>query len=314
MSVYTVVEKAQLETFLSHYSLGSLVGFHGISDGIENTNYFVTTTQGEFVLTLFESLSCEELPYFLELMAYLAEQGIPSAHPQHDDNNNYLRELNGKPATLVNKLDGKGVSHSTVAQCQNIGSMMAKMHLVGQNFAHHRDNDRGPEWWHRTAQRLSGHLTPEEQGLLEEELRYQDQFRNAHLPKGVIHADLFRDNALFIEENLYGLIDFYYACNDVLIYDLAVAVNDWCGEEDGALHENKLKAMLDGYNKVRPLDKEEQRLWPTMLRAGALRFWLSRLQDKYFPRPGELTHIKDPDAFRQILEKRKALTLSETAA
>jgi homoserine kinase type II len=308
MSVYTVVERAELETFLAHYSLGQLVEFYGISDGIENTNYFVTTTEGQFVLTLFESLNKEELPYFLDLMAYLAEHNIPSAHPQPDDNNCFLRELNGKPATLVNKLEGKGVTEATVVQCREIGSMMAKMHLAGQNFPRQRSNERGPEWWHKTAQRLISHLTEAEKKLLEEELLFQDQFRTAHLPKGVIHADLFRDNALFVGDKLHGLIDFYYACNDVLIYDLAVAANDWCGGANGSLNDENLEAMLSGYNQDRPLSEEEQALWPVMLRAGALRFWLSRLQDKYFPRPGELTHIKDPDAFRQILENRKQLT------
>ncbi|HDL89320.1 MAG TPA: homoserine kinase [Thermodesulforhabdus norvegica] len=306
MSVYTVVERKQLETFLTHYSLGNLIDFHGISDGIENTNYFVTTTQGEFVLTLFESLNSQELPYFLELMAYLAEHKIPSAHPQPDDNKCFLRELNGKPATLVNKLEGKGVTISTVTQCYEIGSTMAKMHLAGQDFSFQRNNERGPEWWHQAAQRLNGYLTSTESTLLKEELHFQDQFRSAHLPKGVIHADLFRDNALFVGEKLYGLIDFYYACNDVLIYDLAVAVNDWCGEDDGSLHPEKLEGLLAGYSEIRPLTEEEKTLWPVMLRAGALRFWLSRLQDKHFPRPGELTHIKNPDTFRRVLENRKS--------
>jgi homoserine kinase type II len=305
MSVYTVVERAQLETFLSHYSLGNLVDFQGISDGIENTNYFVTTTEDQFVLTLFESLSHEELPYFLGLMAFLAEHDIPSAHPQPDDCGNFLRTLNGKPAALVNKLEGKGVTASSTEQCREIGTMMAKMHIAGQDFSLQRSNERGPEWWHQAAQRLSNCLTESESALLKEELHYQDQFRSSHLPKGVIHADLFRDNALFVGDKLHGLIDFYYACNDVLIYDLAVATNDWCGEEDGSLQPEKLAAMLEGYQTVRPLTEEEQTLWPVMLRAGALRFWLSRLQDKHFPRPGELTHIKDPDAFRKVLEKRK---------
>lgn len=307
MSVYTIVEKEQLESFLTHYSLGELVGYEGISDGIENTNYFVTTTEGQFVLTLFESLSKEELPYFLDMMAFLSEHGIPSAHPQPDDQGNYLRTLNDRPATLVNKLQGKGVKESTRNQCKAIGSMMAKMHLAGQDFPLHRDNSRGPLWWHITAKRLAPHLSASEASLLKNELDFQDSLRSAHLPRGIIHADLFRDNALFIGDELHGLIDFYYACNDVLIYDLAVALNDWCGNNDGSLDEEKSEAMLQGYTATRPLLDLEWEMWPAMQRAAALRFWLSRLQDKHFPRPGELTHIKDPNYFKQVIEKRQAL-------
>ncbi len=305
MSVYTAVSREQLEHFLSHYSLGKLLGFQGIRDGIENTNYFVTTSEGEYVLTLFESLDKEELPYFLELMAYLAEHDIPSAHPQPDDHRCYLRELNGKPATIVNKLNGQGVGLATLAQCHSIGAMLAKMHVASTGFPMHRKNERGPAWWHETAVQLKEHLTYSEGKLLDEELHFQHQHQNVQLPGGVIHADLFRDNALFVGDNLTGLIDFYYACNDIFIYDLAITANDWCGDPDGSLDHTRLDAMLNGYNANRLLLPEEKKMWPVMLRAAALRFWLSRLLDNHFPRPGEVTHTKDPDTFRKILEDRK---------
>ncbi len=305
MSVYTPVARDELEAFLQNYSLGELVDFEGISAGIENTNYFVTTRDQRMVLTLFENHSAEELVYFLDLMAFLAEHEIPSAHPLADNNGNYLRELNGKPAALVMRLSGRGIEDTTGEQCAALGHALAQLHLAGQSFPSHRDNDRGPHWWHTTRDAVFQHLNPEDQALLDEELAFQLSHRFDTLPRGVIHADLFRDNALFDGNTLTGLIDFYYACNDVLLYDVAVTVNDWCGAEGGAIDEAKARAMLGAYQQVRPISEAERQAWPMMLRAAALRFWLSRLQDLHFPREGELTHIKDPNAFRAILQQRK---------
>jgi homoserine kinase type II len=306
MSVYTVVERDELEAFLSNYSLGELLDFEGISAGIENTNYFVTTSAKRLVLTLFENHTADELGYFLDLMAFLAEHEVPSAHPIADNRGRYLRELNGKPAALVMRLSGAGVDHPNVAQCRALGHALAKLHLAGQSFDGHRDNDRGPHWWHTTRDAVAGKLNDAERALLDEELAFQRTHRFDTLPRGVIHADLFRDNALFEGDTLTGLIDFYYACNDVLLYDVAVTVNDWCSNGDGELDEEKVLTMLGAYRAVRPFSEEEAEAWPVMLRAGALRFWLSRLQDMHFPREGELTHIKDPNVFRTILLSRKA--------
>lgn len=306
MSVYTVVEKDELEAFLCNYSLGELLEFQGISAGIENTNYFVTTSEKRLVLTLFENHTAEELGYFLDLMAYLAEHGVPSAHPIADNNGQFLRELKGKPAAFVMRLSGSGVETPNTSQCQALGHALATMHIAGQSFQGHRDNDRGPHWWHTTRDAIADKLSEEERSLLDEELAFQRSHRFDNLPRGVIHADLFRDNALFEDDILTGLIDFYYACNDVLLYDVAVTVNDWCSNGDGGLDDEKVLAMLGAYRKIRPFTEEEALAWPVMLRAGALRFWLSRLQDMHFPREGELTHIKDPEAFRTILLSRKA--------
>ncbi len=305
MSVYTPVARDELEAFLQNYSLGELVDFEGISAGIENTNYFVTTRDQHMVLTLFENHSAEELVYFLDLMAFLAEHEIPSAHPLADNNGNYLRELNGKPAALVMRLSGRGIEDTTGEQCAALGHALAQLHLAGQSFPGHRDNDRGPHWWHTTRDAVFQHLNPEDQALLDEELAFQLSHRFDTLPRGVIHADLFRDNALFDGNTLTGLIDFYYACNDVLLYDVAVTLNDWCGAEGGTIDKAKARAMLGAYQQVRPISEAERQAWPMMLRAAALRFWLSRLQDLHFPREGELTHIKDPSAFRAILQQRK---------
>ncbi len=309
MSVYTVVEQDELEAFLRNYPLGDLIDYQGISAGIENTNYFVTTSEKKLVLTLFEQHTTEELGYFLDLMAFLAEHDIPSAHPIADNDGHYLRVLNGKPAALVMRLTGGDVKQPNVAQCAALGKNLGKLHVAGQSFEGERGNDRGPHWWHTTRDAVFEKLSAEEQALLDEELTFQRQHRFDSLPRGVIHADLFRDNALFEGDTLTGIIDFYYACNDVLLYDVAVTLNDWCSTDDGGLDMEKSQAMLDAYKQVRPFSAEEIEAWPVMLRAGALRFWLSRLYDLHFPREGELTHTKDPKVFRNILLARKTQPL-----
>jgi homoserine kinase type II len=301
MSVYTLVERNQLENFLTNYHLGDLVAYEGINAGIENTNYFVTTTIGEFVLTLFEQFEHEELPYFLDLMAYVAENGIPSAHPLGDKQGHYLRELCGKPAAFVERLSGRDVETPNLAQCREIADTLGRLHTVSPHFSAHRNNGRGPHWWKITAERVLPLMEAEDAELLRAELRFQANYRHLELPRGVIHADLFRDNALFSGDQLRGIIDFYYACNDVLIYDLAVTINDWCSLPDGYLDEQRVQVMLESYVEQRALTPLEFESLPVMLRAGALRFWLSRLQDLHFPRPGELTHIKNPNVFRNIL-------------
>jgi homoserine kinase type II len=304
MSVYTTVEQGELEAFLTNYSVGRLINYKGISAGIENTNYFVTTDAGDYVLTIFEWLTDDDLSYFLELMAFLAEHGVPSAHPIADNSGHYLRHLKHKPAALVNKLPGNDVEIPNTQQCAAIGSALGRLHAEGQHFSAHRDNDRGPSWWKETASRLYSHLDNEDAGMLRTEIDYQINHRCTDLPKGVLHADLFRDNALFMGNKLTGIIDFYYACNDHLLYDLAVTANDWCSQTDGTIDQQRCQALLQAYQQVRPIQASEKNCWQQMLRAAALRFWLSRLQDMHFPREGEITHIKDPDVFKRILADR----------
>lgn len=304
MSVYTTVEESELKEFLSYYSLGQLVAFQGISAGIENTNYFVTTTQDHYVLTLFEQYSAEELPYFLELMAYLNENQVPSAHPCPDNQGKYLRFLNGKPAALVQRLRGKETRQPTVEQCAVLGQELGHLHVVGGDFPLYRANQRGPAWWHGTGKRLLPYLKDKDAALLRAELRFQYGYSSIDLPRGVIHADLFRDNALFEGDKLCGIIDFYYACYDVLLYDVAVTVNDWCSLPNGELDQQRVDALLSGYQEQRPFTSEECIAWGVMLRAAALRFWVSRLKDLHFPRAGELTHTKNPNEYRDILKTR----------
>jgi homoserine kinase type II len=306
MSVYTTVERDELEEFLSHYSLGELLEYEGISAGIENTNYFVTTSQGQYVLTLFEALTADELPYFLELMAHLAEHDVPSAHPIPDEQGKYLRTLNGKPAALVMRLQGHNIETTNQAQCAELGKALGHLHVVGQSYKGYRKNLRGPHWWQVTAREVMPKLGQDDATLLQAELAFQRQHRFDALPQGVIHADLFRDNALFVDNHLTGIIDFYYACNDLLLYDVAVTVNDWCTLPNGHLDPDRLGALLEGYQTERQFSDAEHEDWPVMLRAAALRFWLSRLKDLHFPREGEITHIKDPTVFQRILEQRIA--------
>jgi homoserine kinase type II len=304
MSVYTSIERDELVTFLDSYPVSELQGFEGISAGIENTNYFVTTRDGEYVLTLFEWLSWEELPYFLDLMAFLNEHSVPSAHPLADNDGRYLQTLKNKPAALVQRLPGTTVSQPTLEQCRALGRALGHLHTVGQEFTGQRENDRGTRWRQETAKRLYPKLGSKDAALLRDELLYQAQHGHPDLPRGVIHADLFRDNALFVDNRLTGIIDFYYACNDQLLYDVAVTVNDWCSDEDGALDEDRAAAVLSAYTRERCFTDAEKQMWAFMLRAAALRFWLSRLQDMHFPKEGEITHIKDPDVFRNILLHR----------
>ncbi len=310
MSVYTTISQEELIEFLGQYSVGELTAHEGIQAGIENTNYFVSTTNGEFVLTIFEQLEWEELPYFLDIMAFLAEHEVPSAHPVADQGGNYLRKLLNKPAALVQRLNGRSVDQPNQAQCAELGQALGRMHAMAHNFNGHRENPRGISWCRETIKAIAAKMETEEQSLLDEELQFQSASRRRELPQGIIHADLFRDNALFIDDQLTGIIDFYYACNDALLYDVAITVNDWCREADGSIDSIRYDSFLTSYRKQRPVTDNEHEQWPAMLRAAALRFWLSRLQDLHFPRPGEMTHTKDPGTFRKVLTWHKKNPLS----
>ncbi|RPJ46103.1 MAG: homoserine kinase [Betaproteobacteria bacterium] len=304
MSVYTTVTADDLRRWLQDYAVGELIELRGIPTGIENTNYFVTTSGGHYVLTLFEKLTAQELPFYLNLMAHLAEQGVPSAHPVANSAGSYLGTLNGKPAALVARLEGKDVDTPTIPQCAAVGAVLARLHRAGQSYRSTMDNPRGPKWWKAVLPDVLPFLPQAEGALLQEEVRFQSLYRFSDLPRGAIHADLFRDNVLFAGDRVAGVIDFYFACTDVLLYDIAIAVNDWCISADGALDTARTRAFLDAYAAVRPYTPIERGAWPVMLRAGALRFWVSRLYDFHLPRPGELTHAKDPGHFRRILELR----------
>lgn len=306
MSVYTYVSQSELAEFLQNYESGELIKYEGITAGIENTNYFVDTTQGRYVLTLFETLKTDELPFYLQLMAFLNEHDIPSAHPVADKTHNYVRQLKGKPAALMQRLQGKSVLDPGVSHCEAIGEALAKLHVAGQSFQLKQENFRGANWRNQTARQLLPLLAPDDKDVLQNEVLVQNRQHYSDLPQGVIHADLFRDNALFVDAELSGVLDFYFACNDCLIYDVAISVNDWCVQPGGALDFARASGLCRAYQANRPLTAVERKAWPIVLRLAALRFWLSRLWDFQFPKAGEMTFQKDPDEFKQILRMRIA--------
>jgi homoserine kinase type II len=307
LSVYTPVAEAELAVWLRSYSVGEPLDLEPIREGIENTNYFLTTSQGRYVLTLFERLAAEELPFYLELMAHLARHGIPCPAPMADLSDRYLSELNGKPAALVTRLPGRSTPHPGIAECAQLGALLARMHLAGRSYPGFLENPRGPKWWRQAALEVRPFLDAPKRALLDEELRFQGLYRFPDLPRGPVHADLFRDNALFAEGRISGVIDFYFAGVDCLLYDVAVCANDWCLVDpatDVRLDEARTRALLEACHVIRPFTALERGAWPVMLRAAALRFWLSRLHDFYLPRPGMLVHAHDPEHFRKVLEVR----------
>lgn len=297
-----------MRDWLKNYSIGHLLSLEGIPAGIENTNYFVDTSHGRYVLTLFEKLTRAELPFYVHLMAHLSRHGIPCPAPIADRDNEYLGTLNGKPAMLATRLAGKSQMAPQAAHCAAVGGMLATMHVAGQSYGRRFANPRGYDWWRAAAPQLLGYLDADDRALLESEMAFQVAARDggacAGLPAGVVHADLFRDNCLMDGERIGGVIDFYFAGDDYLLFDLAVTMNDWCSDEAGELVADRADAMLAAYRDERPLSDAEHRAWPLMLRAAALRFWLSRLYDFHLPRDGEMVHKHDPKRFRDILRAR----------
>jgi len=306
MAVFTRVTEVELTSWLGDYSLGSLLELQGISSGVQNTNYFVTTSNGRFVLTLFEKLTADELPFYLNLMAHLARHGIPCPCPVADRHNRFLGELNDKPACIVSRLSGKSLIQPEAAHCAAVGAMLGQLHIAGQSFSENMPNARAAGWRASAAPQVLPFLSSPDAALLESEVDFHARHTLAALPQGVIHADLFRDNVLLDGTRVGGLIDFYFACNDCLLYDVAITVNDWCMGTDGVLDEARTRAFLRAYHAVRPLQDNEHAAWPVALRAAALRFWLSRLYDLHLPRDGEMVHPHDPEQFKLILQRHIA--------
>ena len=315
MAVYTEVCFDEAHHLFAQLGLGTLTELRGIQSGIENTNYYATTERGAWVLTLFERLSPAELPYYLQLMQHLALHGIPVPAPQADDAGGLVHQVAGKPAAVVTRLPGSHRLAPDAAHCAQVGQMLARMHLAGADFAGRQPHLRGLCWWVQTVPLVLPHLAGGQAALLCEELAFQQQLgasaAGRELPSGPIHADLFRDNVMFDDtaggDQLCGFFDFYFAGTDTLLFDVAVCLNDWCTDaRTGALDIDRAEALATAYQGVRPFTANEARLLPALMRAAALRFWISRLWDWYLPRDAALLQPKDPAHFERVLRQRLA--------
>ena len=309
MAVFTPVTEEQAALLMSQLGLGELTELRGIEGGIENTNYFATTDLGDYVLTLFERLNHEQLPFYLYLMKHLAEKGIPVPNPAANSDGDILHTLCEKPAAVVNRLLGKSQLTPDAVHCAAVGAMMARMHLAGEDYNRSQPNLRGLAWWNDTVPVVLPYLEEDQARLLQSELAYQNHIAQGAayqaLPKGPVHADLFRDNVMFEGEKLTGFFDFYFAGNDTWLFDLSVCVNDWCIDLNSGEHApERALAMLNAYQEVRPLRSAERQLLPAMLRAGALRFWISRLWDFHLPREASMLKPHDPTHFERVLRAR----------
>jgi homoserine kinase type II len=314
MAVYTEVSFEEAGRLVHALGLGRLSALTGIRGGIENTNYFVDAERpnggiGHYVLTVFERLDFEQLPFYLEFMKHLAGRGLPVPCPRADASGAIVHALQGKPAAVVDRLQGSHRLVPQAADCASLGEMLALLHGAGADFAMHQPNPRGLAWWNEAAPRVRPFLNAEQSELLDQELDFQRQLAltPAHLalPRGAVHADLFRDNVMFDGERLTGLFDFYFAGVDALGFDIAVCLNDWCIDLDtGRLDEDRASALIDAYARTRPLLGGERRLLPALLRGAALRFWLSRLWDMHLPRAASLLSAHDPEHFERVLRER----------
>lgn len=314
MAVFTELARHEVEAFVAHLNAGELVELAPIGAGVENTNYFVTTSVGGWVLTVFERLSREQLPFYLRLMQHLARRGAPVPEPRGNAAGELVHSLRGKPAALCTRLPGRHVDAPDAAHCAALGRTLAALHAAAADFALVQPNLRGLAWWQAVAPRLRPFLDTAALRLLDDEMAFQQQLAAsaayASLPRAAVHADLFRDNVLFdadAGERLSGCVDFYFAGVDTLLFDLAVCVNDWClADEAGRIDETRAAALLGAYGGQRSLTAAEHRLFPAALRAAALRFWLSRLADLHLPREAALLQPKDPRHFERMLRERVA--------
>ena len=311
MAVFTPVTLDDLSQWIKQFPLGKALALKGIASGIENSNFFLTTERGEYVLTIFENLSFEQLPFYVQLMRHLAERGIPVPAPVANEAGELVVALHGKPAAIVSKLDGSSQMDPQPVHCAEVGTILAKMHLAGRDFPLRQPNLRGLDWWVETVPKVLPFLDAGTAALLQSELAFQRDFAAgttyAELERGPVHADLFRNNVMFVGERLSGCFDFYFAGWDTWMFDLAVTVNDWCIDLDtGRLDDARVIALTRAYHAVRPFTDADHAAWLPMLRAAALRFWLSRLYDYHRPREAEMLTPHDPTHLERVLRERIA--------
>jgi len=312
MAVFTSVTLDDLSQWIKQFPLGKALALKGIASGIENSNFFLTTERGEFVLTIFENLDFEQLPFYVQLMRHLAERDVPVPAPVPTHDGDLVVALHGKPAIIVSKLEGASQMEPQPVHCAEVGTMLARMHLAGRDFPLHQPNLRGLDWWVETVPKVLPFLDADKAALLASELAFQRDFAAgpvyAQLAQGPVHADLFRNNVMFVGERLSGCFDFYFAGWDSWLFDIAVTVNDWCIDLDsGRLDPDRVLALTRAYHAARPFTEAESKAWQPMLRAAALRFWLSRLYDFYRPREAEMLTPHDPTHFERVLRERIAV-------
>ena len=316
MAVFTAVSLDDVAPWLEQFPLGKAISVMGIAAGIENSNFFLTTHAGEYVLTIFEVLRFDQLPFYLNLMRHLAERGVLVPVPVANAQGDLVVPLHRKPAAIVSKLEGQSQMSPTPVHCAAVGAMLARMHLAAVDFPMSQPNLRGIEWWNDITPKVLPMLDAGNADLLRAEMHFQQAFAaSAHyhrLQRGPIHADLFRNNVMFVGEKLTGFFDFYFAGCDTWLFDLAVTVNDWCIDLDsGQLDAARVRAILDSYHAVRPFTHDEHESWQPMLRAAALRFWLSRLYDFHQPRAAKMLTPHDPTHFERILRERISVAAPE---
>jgi homoserine kinase type II len=305
MAVYTDVSDEELDAFIGSYAIGALTSFKGIAEGVENSNYLVHTASGPYILTLYEKrVSREDLPYFLALMEHLAARGITCPLPVHDREGRTLKELAGRPAALITFLEGLWVRRPGIEHCAGLGQALGRFHLAGQDFPMRRANSLSLRGWRALFASIGSgadRVMPGLAGEIEKEIRHLEGHWPADLPQGVIHADLFPDNVFFLGDKVSGLIDFYFACTDMLAYDIVVCLNAWCFETDGSFNVTKARALLQAYEGVRPLTKAELQWLPTLARGAALRFLLTRTYDLLNTDASALVKTKDPNEYLRKL-------------
>ena len=305
MAVYTDVSDEELADFIGSYAIGALTSFKGIAEGVENSNYLVHTESGRYILTLYEKrVRREDLPYFLALMQHLVGRGISCPLPVKDRAGRTLKELAGRPAALITFLEGLWVRRPNIEHCHALGDVLAHFHIAGADFPMFRANDLSLPGWRKLVQSIGAGADEVVPGLaaeIEKELAYLEKRWPSDLPQGVIHADLFPDNVFFLGDKVSGLIDFYFACNDTMAYDVAICLNAWCFESDGSFNITKARAMLQAYEGVRPLSEAELKWLPTLARGAALRFLLTRTYDWLNTDESALVRTKDPNEYLRKL-------------
>jgi homoserine kinase type II len=307
MAVYTSINSSDLSGWFKKFNFKDFIDFKGISSGVTNSNYVIFMPHSKFILTLFEHITIEELPFYSDLMTYLAQENFLCPKPIENNSGQALGLLKDKPALMVSFLEGKEIAIRDSKSCYLVGEYLAKLHLTTNNFPQSNKNTRGLSWMSDMYLNLKEYLSLEDQKIIELEINYHKEIDKAELPEGIIHGDLFIDNVLFLNDKVSGFIDFYYACNEKFIYDIAIAINDWCIDDDGKINKLLYSEFIKGYQSERKLTDNENEYFNSALRLAALRCWVSRLEDFHNAKEGEITSIKDPNHFKDILVNRQTM-------